>query len=704
MIAGGQHNGNGEALADRGADVLRVIEEVARRRLRGEYVPDEQVTADHPDLAPALTVQLRKLGLIERARQMAERAGPTRSHPLDRPIFERDTEAERYRPRVPGYQVKGEVQSGGQATVYEAVQEATGMRVAIKVLPGGILTGSLRRERFEREAQILVRLRHPNVVGIIDKGRTEDGSFYLVMPYIEGRPLDQYAAELRNDRSGEEPFPNRLARVFAKIASAMEEAHGLGTVHRDLKPANIRVDARGEPHVLDFGLARVLAPESGAGSKAEGAMSPSARQLTVSGQVLGSLPWASPEQVSGASKEADHRSDVYSLGVCLHQCLTGSMPYPVDGPIPEVIRHILSTPPSSPRSSLTGYFRSPELESIVAKALQKEPDKRYRTAGELAKDLLALADGRRVLAYEAARDTLLGRRRMLRRVVVAAAVVGACLAGGGVWLWRQTKTRWGDRPKPPLNVFHLPSTTNTIGMMLVRIPPGEFVMGTSDESTPMRGTDERPHQVKITRPFWIGTTEVTRGQYRRLMGGLPAGDDEGSSTDHVPVRHVSWEDANAFCRRLSDLEDGGITYRLPTEAEWEYACRAGTQSHFPGRGDVEEMAWHQGNSGGSPHRVGDKSPNHWGLFDMAGNVAEWCEDTYTTVYPGDFLDPLVRGEGPAVVRGGGFDRPPAACRSAARSWKEREYRSKGIGFRVVMVDPPKKPPASTAASRPSPDR
>ncbi|MDB5295724.1 MAG: hypothetical protein JWO31_1707, partial [Phycisphaerales bacterium] len=222
--------------------VRRLLEERGRRLSRGEVVLDRELLIAHPELAPDLYDALAATKAIRRALLDARRAGPA-DHSLlamsDGALLAPlsagggwDAEEPDPVPSAEGYEVVGEVGSGGQARVYEAVQRSTGQRVAIKVLPGGPLAGSRQRERFERESAILAALRHPHIVGIVDRGRTADGSFFFVMPFVAGRALDEYVAGLRAAGTA---TPATVLRLFARVAAAVGESHRLGIIHRDLK-------------------------------------------------------------------------------------------------------------------------------------------------------------------------------------------------------------------------------------------------------------------------------------------------------------------------------------------------------------------------------------------------------------------------------------------------------------------------------------
>lgn len=282
---------------------------------------------------------------------------------------------------VPGYELHNRIHRGGQGAVYRAVQRSTGRGVAIKILNAGPLASELERLRFRREVRVLAQLEHPNIVGIVDRG-VASGHAYFVMDYIDGEPVGT-----RPD-AGERQHRD-TARLFARICTAVSEAHVRGIIHRDLKPSNVLVDAAGEPHILDFGLAKLVAPTP-RGDPSD---------VTLTGQFVGSLPWASPEQAAGHSDQVDIRTDVYSLGVMLYQTLTGEFPYSLTGGLPETLRCIEQAVPIRPRA--VNPRIDAELETIVLKCLAKEPSRRYQSAGELARDLQHYLDGE---PLEAKRD------------------------------------------------------------------------------------------------------------------------------------------------------------------------------------------------------------------------------------------------------------------------------------------------------------
>jgi formylglycine-generating enzyme required for sulfatase activity len=257
------------------------------------------------------------------------------------------------------------------------------------------------------------------------------------------------------------------------------------------------------------------------------------------------------------------------------------------------------------------------------------------------------------------------------------------ILAGGFWGVGQT----GDPAEPTwmLKVTTLPEpgelSTNSVGMRLAYVPAGRFTRGSAWEEE-HRAYDEHPHSVRLTRPFRIAATEVTQGQWRAVMGeGRP-----GFSADDLPVTQVSWREAVAFCEKLGSLE--GKKYRLPTEAEWEYACRAGSRGDFAGGGRLEELAWFAGNSEGKKQPVRTKGPNSWGLYDMHGNVAEWCGDYYQPEYPKEeVIDPTGPSQGTTrVIRGGSYEGFARSCRSAARSSAPASYQLKDTGFRVVLEE------------------
>lgn len=313
---------------------------------------------------------------------------------------------------IPGYRILCEIHRGGQGVVYQAVQESTHRKVAIKVLKEGPFADPTELARFDREVDVLSRLNHPHIVAIHDRGLTEEHAYY-VMDYIPGRTLDAYVA-------GAALSSRDILDLCRKVCEAVNIAHLRGVIHRDLKPSNIRIDDEGEPHVLDFGLAK-LAPDA----------SWSADAMTVTGQFIGSLPWASPEQAEGRSELLDVRTDVYSLGVILYQLLTGSFPYPVSGRMNDVVNSIVHTSPARPSTLVRNLDR--DVEVILLKCLAKDPERRYQSAGELARDIQRYLTGEPIEARPA--TSLYQLRQFARRnktLVTSVIAVIIILAGATV--------------------------------------------------------------------------------------------------------------------------------------------------------------------------------------------------------------------------------------------------------------------------------
>ncbi len=319
------------------------------------------------------------------------------------------------------YRIVRELHRGGQGVVYEAYERSTKRKVAIKVLLEGAYASEKARRRFEREIELAASLKHPNIVSVFHSGKTAEGLPFCVMDYVRGVSLHQYARQKNLTLE-------KVLELFAQVCEVVHYAHQKGVIHRDLKPSNILVDAEGHAKILDFGLAKLVG-------------GPEQTLISRTGQVVGTLPYMSPEQALGNPDEIDIRTDVYALGVVLYEVLTGHYPYPVVGQMADVLRHIVETPPTPPtrqwKSDSGVRQRSAkrvrpgqcpideEVQTIVLKMLCKERERRYQSAGDAARDIAHyLADE----PIEAKRDSasyLMGKllRRHRRTVAVAALFV-----------------------------------------------------------------------------------------------------------------------------------------------------------------------------------------------------------------------------------------------------------------------------------------
>jgi formylglycine-generating enzyme required for sulfatase activity len=539
------------------------------------------------------------------------------------------------------YRIVGILADGPSGTVFEAVETASGRKVALRRLPKRLGNDPNALEPFLIAAG--GRLRHPNVVAAESVERHADDTF-LVMEFVGG----QTAA-----RSGRLAwrFATRVVRDAARGLSAI---HNAGLVHGQVRPGHLIISQDGTAKLADLGVA----------AADDGPVNPAC---------------AAPEQVRGELPDA--RSDQYALGAVYFTLLTGHSPFADAGNPIDVYDAVLH------RAVPTVRAGAPDIplrcDTIVARAMARDPAARYPSAEAFAADLdlvLAADDTPRPIPL----PKLPAQRKLSRRLpglavgalVVAALAAGAWYVLGPPGLGQSDKP--ASRPTPKL-----PTETNSIGMVLVRVPGGRFRMG--DASIP----DAPLHPVQVSQPFLIGVNEVTQAQYRMVVGTNPS----HFPGDSRPVDSVTWQEAVEFCEKLSARaaeKTAGRSYRLPTEAEWEYACRAGSGEAF---GVGPTLPAEKGNSAISGQLatmpVGSYPPNAIGIHDMHGNVWEWCGDWYDAEYY--VVSPAIDPPGPdmgthRVTRGGSWETPPADCRSGYRNDAfAPDARNPAVGFRVVCT-------------------
>jgi formylglycine-generating enzyme required for sulfatase activity len=541
------------------------------------------------------------------------------------------------------YHVLGRIGGGGMGEVFRAWDYRLDREVALKVPLEARQRSREVLDRFRIEVEAVERLNHESLCKLLDHD-VEHVPPFLTMEYLRGGSLEDRIHAYR-----ELPVPEVLALVRL-MALGLEHAHRHGVVHRDIKPTNVLFGVDGRPRIADFGLALLTDR-------------PLDARITEAHQVLGSLLYMSPEQLGGSPGSIDRPTDIYSLGILMFRLLTGEFPYRnlVEDRnrslIIEEIRDGLTVVPSSRRGDVDG-----RVDAIFRMATEREPERRYHSMGVMADDLGEL------LGFEATPTVV-------------------CI--------REPAEQASADPSPTEAIS--PSAGH---LVLARIPAGSFDMGSSVNDF----GDETPVlQVALTHDFLLGVYPVTQGQYRRLMGDAARPYFDGNPA--APMESVTWLDAIHFCNAFSEVENlppyyridgqrvsrlGGPGYRLPTEAEWEYACRAGSAAAYHFGDDpalLPQHAWFQDNSRDSVQPVGSWPANAFGLHDMHGNVWEWCWDWYAAYNPAARVNPLgpARGEG-RVLRGGSWSDPALSLRSSARlSWvpNDTEMTAWKFGFRVA---------------------
>lgn len=605
--------------------------------------------------------------------------------------------------------------AGGMGRVFKARHRRLQRSVALKTLTAQSAADVELIERFRREARAVARLAHPNIVAAYDADEA-DGVHFLVMELIDGPNLSDLVR-----RRGPLPITEAV-RYTLDAARGLAYAHAQGFVHRDVKPSNLVLDTSGSVKLLDLGLARAAAPDA-------------AGELTLVGDVVGTAEYMSPEQAFD-TRSVDARADIYGLGATLYRLVTGELMYRAETPLGLIAAHRdRPVPPlGETRDDVPRW-----LETLYKKMVAKDPADRPQTMDEVVATLERSGRASRRKATRPAADdspsssvaspvfveaSASGEDLQVaapeceashaelaapasdagahspagQRVPPLAALAALAAAIGLIVLlsWRESTGVVAPSHDPAATADstrelvrqwsrYLAAAeieTNSLGMQLALIPPGEFL-----PSGDMAGS---AGPIEVPRAFYCGTQEVTVGQFRRFVeeAGYRTAAELSSAagtwrqpaalaqTDRHPVVEIAPADAQAFCDWLSRRE--AARYRLPTEDEWEHACRAGGHGVWWFGDDpalLDGCAWYAERGQQRTHQVGLLEPNPFGLHDLLGNAAEWCAqraDAGGASFSG------------YVLRGGSWSAAgPRQLHTSARGASPAGGHSASSGFRVV---------------------
>lgn len=585
------------------------------------------------------------------------------------------------------YRIEKMLGRGGMGEVYKVYDVNLGEIRALKVLNPNLASQKDLMIRFQNEARITSEVMHINLARTISFGEFENCP-YILMEYIEGITLRRWIKEKAKVADIDE-----VLDIVIQMCRGLDAAHR-HTIHRDIKPDNIMLSKTGSVKIMDFGIAKNIKLQS----------------ITKTTSSMGTAYYMAPEQTMDAG-DVDERADIFSVGVILFEMLYGQVPM--------------------------GHFKiliskermiTQKLAQIIRKSLEADVNDRYQSINGLLSDLEAerssvkkLRVESKVLAFTKESLTLTDKIKAWLGALVGLMVLFLVMGGISYWGIERYRSLYGqsqpldpdlmqdvrvqDVAKDPSSQKPLGVASQQLGLAMRLIPGGRFTIGGSGREG---DEDENPGKEIVLDPFYMGVYEVTNRQYQEFVknSGYSApinvfGESspytlwtQGHVPDELmdfPVTNVSWEDAVAFCRWLCEYENVPQgTYRLPTEAEWERAAKGGQNLTYPWGNDVPSPRLaNYGQEWIGPltlKKAGSYRPNPYGLYDLAGNVWEWCYDVY---YPDYYQwmsekNPVASGTSDKkVLRGGDWGSYASLLRSSNRHYNPQNVHYYYNGFRVV---------------------
>lgn len=484
-----------------------------------------------------------------------------------------------------------------------------------------------QREKFKKEARRLRKLKSKHIVKVHDLFE-ENGTAYYVMDYIDGESLAE-----RMNKTGQPLSETEVKSILKQILEALKEVHQSEIWHLDLKPGNIMLDKTGNAYLIDFGASKQI--------RANGSMTTSTALCYTPG-------YAPNEQIGQMYDRFGPWTDIYALGATTYNLLTNKKP-PMAIDIEE---------DGEDAFNFGGEFSS-EIKNLVVWMMHPKRKDRPQSVDEILNKLVTKQPQEPYPAMQDSEETILTDSARIDEETILSDPKGT---DSGIII-NQTLS---------------PIIAELIKNM-VHVEGGTFMMGRRIKW--YEDSDENEHEV-ILSSYSINKFQVTQKEWIAVMNYNPSiiiGDNQ-------PVTNVSWDDCITFIHKLNTIT--GMKFRLPTEAEWEYASREGNKMKkykYAGSEIADKVSWNLWNSNNTTHDVGTKQPNELGLFDMCGNVWEWCQDYYGAYVEANKENPRGPAKGLArVIRGGCYNDDPNVCTVYVRGKLSPEQRQTHTGFRLSL--------------------